>query len=72
MRDDEPWRQDVQGRLLNASVELNKDKDDELVIGNAQWELEMALEIMRARSEAIYDAKEKERMEKGNELDERR
>lgn len=68
MRDDEPWRQDVQGRLLNASVELNKDKDDELVIGNAQWELEMALEILRARAEAIYDAKEKERMEEGNEL----
>jgi hypothetical protein len=63
MRDDEPWRQDVRGRLLTASVELNKDKEDELVIGNAQWELEMALEILRARAEAIYDAKEKERME---------
>jgi hypothetical protein len=62
MRDDEPWYQDCKSRILNASLELDRKKTDDLVIGNAIYELEMAIDVLRGRQEEIYDENEKERM----------
>lgn len=62
MRDDEPWYQDVKGRLLNASLVLDRPKSDELCIANALWEMELAVEILQGKLDELYDENEKKRM----------